>query len=131
MVQNRMNTFYGMQPTIGQPYAAQATQQFQQPYGIAWVYGEEGAKAYIVAPGYTMYLLDKESDKMYVKGTDINGNLLPIKTYRVVEDEQVENHQNDYPTREEFDSLSTKVDKMVSVLKSLSSKNKEKGGNEK
>ena len=134
MVQNRLNSFYGMPQAANYPNMAQFQQQsFNQPYGIAFVYGEEGAKAYMVSPGFTMYLIDKESDRMFVKGTDVNGNLLPIETYRIVKEEKTETvkTQNDYPTREEFNTLNEKVDKLYSALKQKASYTKsEKGGHE-
>ena len=122
-----MNSFYGMNPTQMMPQYQQA---FAKPYGIDFVYGEEGAKAYPVAPGNTMYLIDKDNCKLFIKGTDLSGNLLPIETYKVSKEEpQV--HQNDGPTRDEFTALNEKVEKLYSIVKNRQEKPKvEQGGHE-
>lgn len=51
------------------------TQPVQQPQqnnnGILWVSGEVGAKSYLVAPGTSVLLMDSESEKFYIKSTDV------------------------------------------------------------
>ncbi len=53
------------------------TQPVQQPQqnnnGILWVSGEVGAKSYLVAPGTSVLLMDSESEKFYIKSTDVSG----------------------------------------------------------
>lgn len=41
--------------------------------GIIWVQGEEGAKAYLVAPGCTVVLWDSENPVIYIKSADQSG----------------------------------------------------------
>ena len=41
--------------------------------GIVWVQGEAGAKAYPVAAGTSMLLMDSEAENFYIKSTDASG----------------------------------------------------------
>lgn len=66
-------------PQVSQP-AQQTTQNTFQ-----WVQGEAGAKAYPVAPGNSVLLMDSESATIYWKSTDQSGRPLPMKTYDLVE----------------------------------------------
>lgn len=72
-------------------------QQPQQPVqnnqpagnqGFVWVQGEAGAKAYPVAAGNSVLLMDSESPVLYMKSTDISGRPLPIETYDLVKREE-------------------------------------------
>ena len=61
------------------------TQPVQQPQqnnnGILWVSGEVGAKSYLVAPGTSVLLMDSESEKFYIKSTDVSGMPQPLRTF--------------------------------------------------
>lgn len=45
----------------------------QQTAPIIWVQGEEGAKAYMVAAGNSVLLMDSENSTFYIKSTDASG----------------------------------------------------------
>lgn len=52
----------GAMPNYYQPNYMQAPQPYQQNQnGIIWVQGEEGAKAYMVAAGNSVLLMDSEA----------------------------------------------------------------------
>lgn len=69
-VPGQMNQF--QQQPVQMP--AQPVQQPQQNNnGILWVSGEVGAKSYLVAPGTSVLLMDSESEKFYIKSTDVSG----------------------------------------------------------
>lgn len=71
-VPGQMNQF--QQQPVQVP--AQPVQQPQQNNnGILWVSGEVGAKSYLVAPGTSVLLMDSESEKFYIKSTDVSGNI--------------------------------------------------------
>ena len=76
---NDYQTAMPMQPV--QP-VQQPMQQLQQ--GFVWVQGEAGAKAYPVAAGGSVLLMDSEAPVLYMKSTDVNGRPLPIETYDLV-----------------------------------------------
>ena len=61
--------------------------------GLIWVQGEAGAKAYMVAPGNSVLLLDSEKPVFYIKSTDENGMPKPLKTYEFVERQSIPSEQ--------------------------------------
>ena len=54
-----------------QPLQVQPSPQVQQ--GINWVQGLAGAKAFMVAPGQTAFLMDSEWQTFYMKSADQSG----------------------------------------------------------
>lgn len=74
-----------MQP-VQQP---QPQSQPQTNQGFVWVQGEAGAKAYPVAAGNSVLLMDSENPVLYMKSTDASGRPLPIETYDLVKREPV------------------------------------------
>ena len=64
-----------------QPMMGQAAQQTQGTPPIIWVQGEEGAKAYMVAAGNSVLLMDSENSAFYIKSTDASGMPLPLRVF--------------------------------------------------
>lgn len=69
------NQGYSQARTVNQP---------QVENTFAWVYGDAGAKAFPVAPGKTVVLMDNERPIMYLKSTDMSGRPLPLEVYELV-----------------------------------------------
>lgn len=77
-------------------YPQQSYQQNQQSYqqsqpsnsSINWVQGEVGAKAYPVAPGNSILLMDSDDQCFYIKSADTTGmpSLRKYAYYEVIED---------------------------------------------
>lgn len=69
------------------PQAPTAPMQTQTPSagGIIWVRGEEGAKAYLVAPGQSVQLFDTEGSTFYIASTDTSGMPLPLRIFDFTE----------------------------------------------
>lgn len=75
--------YYPMYNTYSNIYPAQTGQMVQtgqmsvvppQPQqGINWVQGLAGAKAFMVAPGQTAFLMDSEGQTFYMKSADQSG----------------------------------------------------------
>ena len=132
---------YGYQNQMQQPQMSyQQLQQMnyqQQAYQMApqgnqsiiWVQGEAGAKAYPVAAGQSVLLMDSEDAVLYVKSTDVTGRPLPMESYDLVKRESVVNvpqisqrasshgQNNQMIDTNEFvkvSDLETKVNEMVS-----------------
>ena len=61
------------QPAPQMPQMQTMPQMQNQQSGINWVQGEAGAKAFPVAPGASVLLMDSESKTMYLKGADQSG----------------------------------------------------------
>lgn len=82
----------GMQTAVPMNQMQQPQQPVQNTQsagnqGFVWVQGEAGAKAYPVAAGNSVLLMDSESPVLYMKSTDISGRPLPIETYDLVKRE--------------------------------------------
>lgn len=80
----------GMQTAVPMNQPQQPVQNTQSTgnQGFVWVQGEAGAKAYPVAAGNSVLLMDSESPVLYMKSTDISGRPLPIETYDLVKREE-------------------------------------------
>lgn len=101
--------------------ASYQPQYFQQPVqsqnSILWVQGEAGAKAYPVAPGNSVVLMDSEAEYFYIKSTDVSGVPMPLRkfTYKEMTNTAIEQPQTEpvdisqFITRQEFDELKQTV----------------------
>lgn len=72
-----------------QPQPQYYQNQISTNNGFVWVQGEAGAKAYPVAAGNSVLLMDSENPVLYMKSTDSSGKPLPIETYDLVKREPV------------------------------------------
>lgn len=95
----------------------QQMQLMQQPAASPlWVQGEAGAKAYPVAPGSSVILMDSESNVFYIKSADQSG-MPTMRTFEYRERTAAQNPpvqaaqqpQGDYVTRSEFDALRQQI----------------------
>jgi len=93
--------------------------QQQQTTGINWVQGIDAAKAYIVAAGNSVLLLDSESQCFYIKSTDASGMPQPLRIFDYTERTDSQNQPapekqptRDYVERAEFAELSERVRKL-------------------
>lgn len=104
-----------MQDTLSQLRSQQMPQQ-QSGNGLLWVQGEAGAKAYPVAPGGSVVLMDVEGNTFYVKSAD-NSGMPHMRVFDYVERQAVHPHNMaarpepaaDYVTRQEFEELARKL----------------------
>lgn len=97
----------------------------QQPAnnGINWVQGEEGAKAYLVAAGNSILLMDSEATSFYIKSTDASGMPLPLRIFDYTERTaapktpvQVTQEPGvEYVTRCEFNALAAKIEGILAA----------------
>lgn len=76
-------TQYNAYPTQMNVGATQPTQN-----GIVWVQGEAGAKSYLVGAGQSVLLMDSESNKFYIKSTDVSGMPMPLRVFEYSEKTQ-------------------------------------------
>lgn len=93
-----------------QPQAPAQTQS-----SITWVQGEEGAKAYLVAAGNSVLLMDSEAPVFYIKSTDASGMPMPLRIFDFVErgvPAKAEAASPDYARREDVDKLSAMYDEL-------------------
>lgn len=83
----------------------------QPQSSVIWVQGEAGAKAYMVAAGNNVLLLDSDSPVFYIKSTDASGMPLPLRIFDYTERAQqnkaapaAQAPQPEYVTRQEFEA---------------------------
>lgn len=110
---------YNAPQTVQMPQAAQILPTAQMPQnqgtgGMLWVQGEAGAKAYPVAAGNSLLLMDSERQVFYIKSTDNSGIPQPLRRFVYHEDvaeavpaPTVDTSQ--FITREEFENAIAKL----------------------
>lgn len=99
----------------------QQQQTAQQTAPIIWVQGEEGAKAYMVAAGNSVLLMDSENSTFYIKSTDASGMPQPLRVFdyseRTASQKQpaqtMQTPKEEYVTRQEFDALAARFDALT------------------
>nr|DAI17124.1 MAG TPA: hypothetical protein [Caudoviricetes sp.] len=99
-----------------QPMMGQAAQQTQGTPSIIWVQGEESAKAYMVAAGNSVLLMDSENSAFYIKSTDASGMPLPLRVFDYKErttaaktpPQTAQQPGGEFVTRAEFDALAAR-----------------------
>lgn len=99
-----------------QPMMGQTEQQTQGTPSIIWVQGEEGAKAYMVAAGNSVLLMDSENSAFYIKSTDASGMPLPLRVFDYKErttaaktpPQTAQQPGVEFVTRAEFDALAAR-----------------------
>ena len=104
----------------------------QQTAPIIWVQGEEGAKAYMVAAGNSVLLMDSENSTFYIKSTDASGMPQPLRVFdyseRTASQKQpthtAQKPKEEYVTRQEFNALTARFDALTAD-KPLTRKKKE------
>ena len=123
------------QPNYQQSYQQQPQMQtpMQTPInpqntGIIWVQGEIGARAYPVAAGNSVLLMDSEGQNFFIKSADMSG-MPTMKRYsysEVVEEPlKLESHDNrDYDTaklasRDEVKKLQEEVVELKKQLEAM------------
>lgn len=96
-------------------------QPAQQSSPIIWVQGEEGAKAYMVAAGNSVLLMDSENSTFYIKATDASGMPQPLRIFDYAErtaaqkqsTQTVQAQAGEFVTRAEFDVLAARFDALA------------------
>lgn len=94
-------------PGMGYGYPGQQSQQT----GLNWVLGEAAAKAFLVAPGCTVDLWDREEKVIYLKTVDAAGlPSMKILDYTI----RGEEPKPEYATKED---LKAAVDKLKNLIR--------------
>lgn len=121
---------YGMYNPYNAPVNAPVTPTMANPQNggnsaIIWVQGEAGAKAYPVAAGNSVQLMDSERQVFYIKSTDNSGIPQPLRRFVYHEDvaETPAVDTSQFITRAEFE-------KALSEIKPKKTKKKEVEDNE-
>ena len=106
-----------------QPQMPQNTQQ-AQGNGIPWVQGEAAAKAYPVASGQSVLLMDSEDSTFYIKSTDASGMPQPLRIFDYTERTAQKNEpaitknvSADYVSRSEFEEFREDVKRSIKKMR--------------
>ena len=99
-----------------QPIQVGQTAQTTSP--IIWVQGEAAARAYMVAAGNSVLLMDSDASVFYLKSTDTSGMPQPMRIFDYKERTESKNASvevctEEYVTREEFDALAEKLNSLI------------------
>jgi len=147
--QNVQGTYYQppyqMPGYYSQPMQDQLSQlrqnQYQQPQqsgngnAIIWVQGEAAARAYMVAAGNTVLLMDSDSSTFYMKSTDASGMPQPLRIFdykeRIADQKAAPIASQaptsvEYVTREEFNALAAKFEEIEAKESDSGKKSKSK-----
>lgn len=108
------NYFGGYLPQPQQIMQYQPPQQNNNVM-VVTVQGEAGARIYPVAAGNTVFLIDFDAHKFWLKSTDINGMPSRFATFNFTE-EVVQQNQGDVVTRNEFNDLKKSIDNQFRQL---------------
>lgn len=136
-VQNMPDTQFNSQyqpPMQGTPY--QMPTQNQPTNDMVWVQGEAGAKAYPVAPNYTLPLWDSENKTIYLKTVNAQGipsmEILDYNQRIVNAPKTPENHVcscgNKFVTLEAFNALQVRLDELTTKFEELTTETTAKSG---
>lgn len=117
-------SYYQPMNYSSQNYSNQNGNQQQATANLIWVQGEASAKAYPVASGQSVLLMDSEDSIMYIKSTDQSGMPQPL---RVFEYKERTGHQNasviaskpseEYVSRKEFEAFREAVRKEIKGIR--------------
>lgn len=91
--------------------------------GITWVQGETAAKAYPVASGQSVLLMDSEASAFYIKSTDQSGMPQPLRIFDYKERTATRNEpavapmkSEDFISRKEFEDFKNSIQKTIKSI---------------
>ena len=105
---------------INQPQYAQPQQSVANSFYTVLVNGEAGANAYPVASGNTVMLMDFNSNKFWLKSTNVNGIPQQLRRFEFKEEvQEIQNGSGNGVTRDEFNTLSQNVTSLADSVNKL------------
>ena len=102
-------------PSYGQTAVPLQTQQ-QTSLLTVFVDSEAEVNDYPVAAGTTVQLISFKMGKFYLKSTATNGVPQPIRVFSFTEETTAPEIQNGAVSRDAFDALNAKLDKLIAEL---------------
>lgn len=102
-------------PSYGQTAVPLQTQQ-QTSLLTVFVDSEAEVNDYPVAAGTTVQLISFKMGKFYLKSTATNGVPQPIRVFSFTEETTTPEIQNGAVSRDEFNALNAKLDKLIAEL---------------
>ena len=90
---------------------------------LYFVGSEDEAKNWIVAPSQTVYLLDRNNSKLYIKTVEKNGMAEPLEVFTLGTQKVEEKTQVEYATKEDLEKLQAKFKSELRKVKPIGKKN--------
>lgn len=88
-------------------YQQSAPQQPQQPQNnITFAFingGDAAAENYLMAPNQTIFLIDNEAGKIYIKETNGSGMTVTSRKFKEEKQDTLQQMQSNFVTRDEFE----------------------------
>lgn len=109
---SQSNTYY---PIYQQP-ANQQQVSTNVSLMTVFVNSEQEVDEYPVAAGVTVQLINFKAGKFYLKSTGTNGVPQPLRRFSFTEDSLPAQNQNGSVSRDEFNALSDKINKLLKEL---------------
>lgn len=108
----------GYNPSIPPTQTTVPAQQPQQQTSLLTVFVDSEAEVndYPVAAGTTVQLISFKMGKFYLKSTATNGVPQPIRVFSFTEETAAPEIQNGAVSRDEFNALNAKLDKLIAEL---------------
>lgn len=120
---------YQIQPAqpITQPVTQQAPQiqSYTNGGNLYFVGSEEEAKNWIVNPSQTVYLLDRNNAKLYIKTVEKNGMAEPLEVFTLATPQVQEEKPVEYATKEDLEKLQAKLKSEIRKVKPIGKKNEQ------
>lgn len=114
-----MQNYYTGTPQGYTGYQPQTQTQNTNSFYTVLVNGEAGANAYPVASGNTVMLMDFNSNKFWLKTTNVNGIPQPLRSFNFKEEIQEIQNGSIGVTRDEFNTLSQNVTSLTESVNKL------------
>ena len=98
---------------------------YQQNNTVNWVQGEAAARSYPVAPNSSVFLMDYDGDRFYIKSADLSG----MPTFRAFEFREIahgaagqekaptDGYEHQFVTKDEFEGLKRIVEGLAEAKK--------------
>ena len=114
---NNYNPYYTGTPNMNQTVQTQSQpMNLMNSFTAVLVDSEASARAYPVAAGNTVVLIDFNSGHFWFKSTEATGMPQQLRTFEFKEVTQQPVQQVQGVSREEFNALNDKIDKLIAEL---------------
>lgn len=110
-----------VQPTVPTIPTQQPT--YTNGGNLYFVGSEDEAKNWIVAPSQTVYLLDRNNSKLYIKTVEKNGMAEPLEVFTLGTQKVEEKTKVEYATKEDLEKLQAKFKSELRKVKPIGKKN--------
>ena len=110
-----------IQPTIPTTTPT-TTPTYTNGGNLYFVGSEDEAKNWIVGPNQTVYLLDRNNARLYIKTVEKNGMAEPLEVFTLGSQEIKEEPTVEYATKEDLEKVQAKLKSEIRKIKPLGKK---------